>query len=66
MIISEAFDVECFINLFSVIFVDLKDYLQKFADCVDDKGDPIPITEKLSVVEIEKRLSEVKSHTFNA
>ena len=64
MIISEAFDVECFINLFSVIFVDLKDYLQKFADCVDDKGDPIPMTEKLSVAEIEKRLSEVKSHTF--
>ena len=64
MIISEAFDVECFINLFSVIFVDLKDYLQKFADCVDDKGNPIPMTEKLSVAEIEKRLSEVKSHTF--
>lgn len=64
MIISEAFDVECFINLLSVIFVDLKDYLQKFADCVDDKGNPIPMTEKLSVVEIEKRLSEVKSHTF--
>lgn len=64
MIISESFDVECFINLFSVIFVDLKDYLQKFADCVDDKGNPIPITEKLSVAEIEKRLSEVKSHTF--
>lgn len=64
MIISESFDVECFINLFSVIFVDLKDYLQKFADCVDDKGNPIPMTEKLSVAEIEKRLSEVKSHTF--
>ena len=63
MIISEAFDVECFINLFSVIFVDLKDYLQKFADCVED-GNPIPMTEKLSVAEIEKRLSEVKSHTF--
>ena len=64
MIISESFDVECFINLFSVIFVDLKDYLQKFADCVDDKGNPIPMTEKLSVAEIEKRLSEVKSRTF--
>lgn len=64
MIISESFDVECFINLFSVIFVDLKDYLQKFADCVDDKGNAIPMTEKLSVAEIEKRLSEVKSHTF--
>jgi len=64
MIISEAFDVECFINLFSVIFVDLKDYLQKFADCVDDKGNPIPMTEKLSVSEIEKRLGEIKHHTF--
>lgn len=64
MIISEAFDIEVFINMFSIIFVDLKDYLQKFADCVDDKGNAIPMTEKLSVAEIEKRLSEVKSHTF--
>lgn len=64
MIISESFDIEVFINMFSVIFVDLKDYLQKFADCVDDKGNAIPMTEKLSVAEIKKRLSEVKNHKF--
>ena len=64
MIISEACDVECFVNLFSVTFVDMKDYFQKFADCVDKKGKPIPLTEKLSVAEIEKRLKTVKNHKF--
>ena len=64
MIISEAVDVECFVNLFSVTFVDMKDYFQKFADCVDEKGKPIPLTEKLSVAEIEKRLKTVKNHKF--
>lgn len=64
MIISEAYDVECFINLFSITFVDMKDYFQKFADCVDEKGNPIPMTEKLSVAEIEKRLKSVKNHKF--
>ena len=64
MIISEAVDVECFVNLFSVTFVDMKDYFQKFADCVDEQGKPIPLTEKLSVAEIEKRLKTVKNHKF--
>ena len=64
MIISEAVDVEVFVNLFSVTFVDMKDYFQKFADCVDEKGKPIPLTEKLSVAEIEKRLKTVKNHKF--
>ena len=66
MIISEAVDVECFVNLFSVTFVDMKDYFQKFADCIDDeKGKPIPLTEKLSVAEIEKRLEiYLNTHIF--
>ena len=64
MIISKGMDVEIFINLFSVTFVDLKDYLQKFADCVDKDGKPVPITEKLSVAEIEKRLESVQSDIF--
>ena len=38
----------------------MKDYFQKFADCVDEKGKPIPLTEKLSVAEIEKRLESVE------
>ena len=64
MIISKGMDVECFPNLFSVIFVDIKDYFKIFADCVDDKGKPIPLTEKLSVKEIKERLDRVKSDTF--
>lgn len=64
MIISKAMDVECFINLFSVTFVDMRDYFQKFADCVDNSGNPIALTEKLSVAEIKKRLDEVKSDIF--
>ena len=64
MIISKGFDVECFINLFSVTFVDMKDYFQKFADCVDEKGKPVLLTEKLSVEEIKERLNSVKTDVF--
>lgn len=64
MIISKAFDVEIFHNLFSVTFVDIKSYFETFADCVDDKGSPIPLTEKLSVKEIKNRLNSVKSDIF--
>ena len=64
MIISKAFDVEIFHNLFSVTFVDIKSYFEIFADCVDDKGSPIPLTEKLSVKEIKNRLNSVKSDIF--
>ena len=64
MINSKGFDVECFINLFSVTFVDMKDYFQKFADCVDEKGKPVLLTEKLSVEEIIKRLDSVKTDVF--
>ena len=58
MIVSKAFDVEIFPNLFSVTFVDVKDYLQKFADC---EG---ALTDTLTVKEIKKRLDEVKSDVF--
>ena len=64
MIVSKAMDVECFINLFSIIFVDLKDYLQTFADCVDEAGNPIPLAEKLTVAEINRRLDNIKTDTF--
>lgn len=64
MIISKGMDVEIFVNLFSITFVDMKDYFQKFADCVDEKGNPIALTEKLSVAEIKKRLDTVKSDIF--
>ena len=58
MIVSKAFDVEIFPNLFSVTFVDVKDYLQKFADC---EG---ALTDTLTVKEIKKRLNEVKCDVF--
>jgi len=64
MIISKAVDVEIFPNLFSITFVDLVDYLNVFKDCVNDKGKPIALTEKLSVKEIKERLNKVKSDIF--
>lgn len=64
MIISKAMDVEIFPNLFSIIFVDLKDYMSTFADCVDNKGHPLSLTECLTVKEIKERLDKIKSDTF--
>lgn len=64
MIISKAVDVEIFPNLFSITFVDMQDYLSTFSDCVDDKGNPIALTEKLSVKEIKERLDKIKSDVF--
>jgi len=64
MIISKAFDVEVFPNLFSVTFVDIRDYNKTFADCADTKGKSIPLTEKLSVKEINERLDKVKCDIF--
>uniref|UniRef100_A0AAU8MK58 DNA polymerase n=1 Tax=Geladintestivirus 1 TaxID=3233133 RepID=A0AAU8MK58_9CAUD len=64
MINSVVADVEVLPNLFSIIFVDLTDYLTKFKDCVNDKGKPVPLTEKYSVSEIKSKLSNVKSKTF--
>ena len=44
MIISKAYDVEIFPNLFSVTFVDMSSYFKTFSDCVDAKGKPIALT----------------------
>lgn len=64
MIKSLACDCEIFPNLFSVTFVDLKDYLNTFRDCVDSKGKPKALTECLTVAEIKHRLDTVKSDIF--
>ena len=64
MIKCWAADVEVFHNLFSISFVNLTDFLRKFADCVDSKGEPIPMTEKLTVAEIVKRLDTVEKKVF--
>lgn len=58
MIHSLAVDLEVFENMISFTFVDLKDYLNKFADC---KG---ALTDTLTVKEIVKRLDSVKSWIF--
>lgn len=64
MIISKCVDIEIFPNLFSITFVDLKDYLDTFRDCVDSKGKPKALTECLTVAEIKRRLDKVKSDIF--
>lgn len=64
MIKSYGMDVECFVNLFSITFVDLKDYLEHFTDCVNTKGKPKALTECLTVAEIKKRLDDVKVYRF--
>ena len=64
MINTIAADVEVLPNLFSIIFVDLADYLRVFKDCVDSKGKPIPLTEKYTVAEIKEKLATVKHNTF--
>lgn len=64
MIKSWGMDVEIFPNMFSVTFINLNHYMQVFADCVDKKGKPIPLTEKLSVAEIKSRLDTIESKIF--
>ena len=64
MIHSKCVDCEIFPNLFSITFVDLKDYLNTFKDCVDSKGKPKALTECLTVAEIKRRLDLVKSDIF--
>ena len=58
------YDLEIFPNMFSGIFIDIGEYLKMFADCKNDKGKPIPLTEKLSVAEIKERLDNIPVRTF--
>jgi hypothetical protein len=64
MIHSWAYDVEIFPNLFSVTFVNLKHYMEVFSDCINNKGKPIALTEKLSVSEIKSRLDTIDYKIF--
>ena len=64
MIKCIAFDVEVLPNLFSIVFINLNDYLIKFSDREDEKGKAIPLTECLSVKKIKERLDNVESKTF--
>lgn len=64
MIDCRAADVEVLPNFYSITFISLNDYLRIFADCVNDKGKPIPLVQKLTVVEIKRRLDTVKCDAF--
>ena len=64
MFIPRAYDLEVFPNMFSGIYLNITDYFKAFADCVNDKGKPIPLTEKLSVKEIKERLDNIPVRTF--
>lgn len=64
MIVSKAFDVEVLPNFFSIAIVDVKSYLTTFADCVNAKGKPIVLVEKLKVEEIKQRLDSVEKIVY--
>ena len=66
MIISKAYDVEILPNFFSIVIIDVGDYLKTFADCHDGskKKIPIPLVQKYSVEEIKSKLSKVKKVSF--
>lgn len=64
MLRIECFDVEVLPNFFSITFVDLADYLKAFEDCVNDKGEKIPLIQKLTVGVIKDRLSRIKNKKF--
>lgn len=68
MILSKAYDVEILPNFFSIVIVDVNDYLKTFADAceVNSKGKktPIPLVQKYSVKEIKEKLNKVKKEKF--
>lgn len=59
------YDVESMRNYFSVIFVPIKSYLDTFKDCVNEKGDAIPLVDKLTIKEIKKRISTLPVYKFS-
>lgn len=64
MVKPYAYDVEVLPNFFSITIINVKDYMEKFADCVNTKGKPIPLVQKLTVKEIKERLNAVTKHKF--
>lgn len=64
MVKPYAYDVEILKNFFSVTIIDVKSYLEIFKDCINDKGKPIPLVQKLTVAEIKDRLDKVEKFKF--
>ena len=63
MILSKAYDVEILPNFFSIVIVDVNDYLKTFVDANDGKN-PIPLVQKYTVAEIKEKLANVKKHKY--
>lgn len=59
-----CYDVEITRNYFSVVFVDLRNYLKVFSDCIDNDGKAIPLIDKLTVAEIKQRLETILKKRF--
>ena len=68
MILSKAYDIEILPNFFSIVIVDVNDYLKVFADAceINKKGkkSPIPLVQKYSVKEITEKLTKVKKQKY--
>ena len=68
MIHLKAYDVEILPNFFSIVIVDVNDYLNKFRTaCVTNKKgkqEPVPLVQVYSVQEIKEKLAEVKCKKF--
>lgn len=68
MILSKAYDIEILPNFFSIVIVDVNDYLKVFADAceINKKGkkSPIPLVQKYSVKEITEKLAKVKKQKY--
>lgn len=71
MIKTWAYDVECLPNFFSIVFVNVNDYLNVFKDACDieikkgkEKRIPIPLVQKYTVEDIQQRLDTVEQYRF--
>lgn len=66
MILSRAYDVEVLPNFFSIVIIDVGDYLKVFSDCHDgsEKRKPIPLTQKFTVEEIKNKLTTINKKKF--
>ena len=68
MIHLKAYDVEVLPNFFSIVIIDVNDYLNKFSNaCVINrkgKKEPVPLTQLYSVEEIKKQLYSVNYKSF--
>ena len=68
MIHLKAYDVEILPNFFSIVIVDVNDYLNKFRTaCITNKKgkqEPVPLVQVYSVKEIKEKLAEVKCKKF--